>query len=75
MGSKPSCHAVMTGTWQPSAADSAANRQPGFGTTTNIINGGVLKPDVLDMNASGPSGSMHRRLHTQLVPSWNAVLR
>ena len=48
MGSKPSCHAVMTGTWQPSSADSAANRQPGFGTTTNIINGGVLK-DVVDI--------------------------
>lgn len=38
---KPSAHAVMTGQWTPSAADQSANRLPGFGVTTNIINGGV----------------------------------
>ncbi|KAF8057665.1 endochitinase [Scenedesmus sp. PABB004] len=38
---KPSCHAVMAGTWSPSPADVAAGRQPGFGLTTNIINGGL----------------------------------
>nr|QVU21311.1 chitinase [Allium sativum]QVU21312.1 chitinase [Allium sativum] len=38
---KPSCHAVATGQWQPSAADQAAGRVPGFGVITNIINGGV----------------------------------
>ncbi|XP_072970948.1 endochitinase-like [Typha angustifolia] len=38
---KPSCHAVITGQWTPSAADVAANRLPGFGVITNIINGGV----------------------------------
>ncbi|CAN6321574.1 unnamed protein product [Urochloa humidicola] len=37
---KPSCHAVMTGGWKPSAADRAARRLPGYGLTTNIINGG-----------------------------------
>ncbi|CAL4912430.1 unnamed protein product [Urochloa decumbens] len=37
---KPSCHAVMTGGWAPSAADRAAGRLPGYGLTTNIINGG-----------------------------------
>ncbi|GAQ83299.1 chitinase [Klebsormidium nitens] len=40
-GNKPSCHAVMTGGWSPSAADAAANRLPGFGVVTNIINGGL----------------------------------
>lgn len=41
IANKPSCHAVMTGHWKPSAADSAACRLPGFGLTLNIINGGV----------------------------------
>jgi hypothetical protein len=38
---KPSCHDVMTGKWTPTARDSAANRRPGFGTTVNIVNGGI----------------------------------
>lgn len=38
---KPSAHDVMTGKWQPTAADTAAGRRPGFGMTTNIINGGI----------------------------------
>lgn len=38
---KPSAHAVMSGTWVPSAADSAAGRAPGFGMTINIVNGGI----------------------------------
>lgn len=38
---KPSCHDVMTGNWQPSAADTSAGRLQGFGMTTNIINGGL----------------------------------
>ncbi|OVA05036.1 Glycoside hydrolase [Macleaya cordata] len=38
---KPSCHDVITGQWQPSPADIAARRLPGFGVTTNIINGAV----------------------------------
>lgn len=38
---KPSCHAVMTGGFTPSPADLAAGRQPGFGLTVNIINGGL----------------------------------
>ncbi|MCD9644203.1 Chitinase 1 [Datura stramonium] len=37
---KPSCHDVIIGRWQPSGADRAANRLPGFGVITNIINGG-----------------------------------
>ncbi|CAL9094930.1 unnamed protein product [Musa textilis] len=36
---KPSCHAVMTGKWKPPKADEDARRHPGFGVTTNIING------------------------------------
>jgi basic endochitinase B len=38
---KPSAHDVMTGKWQPKAADIAQNRKPGFGMTINIINGAV----------------------------------
>lgn len=38
---KPSCHDVMIGQFQPSTADLAAGRKPGFGLTINIINGGV----------------------------------
>jgi chitinase len=38
---KPSCHDVMTGQWSPSAGDVAAGRLPGYGVTTNIINGGL----------------------------------
>nr|QIJ55475.1 endochitinase CH5B [Cajanus platycarpus] len=38
---KPSCHDVITGRWTPSAADQSAGRLPGYGTVTNIINGGL----------------------------------
>jgi hypothetical protein len=38
---KPSAHAALLGTWQPGALDIAAGRQPGFGMTVNIINGGL----------------------------------
>ncbi|XP_020216512.1 endochitinase [Cajanus cajan] len=40
-GNKPSCHDVITNRWNPSAADRAANRVPGYGVITNIINGGL----------------------------------
>ncbi len=38
---KPSCHDIICNKWQPTAADSAANRLPGFGAIINVINGGV----------------------------------
>ena len=38
---KPSAHDVMVGNWTPSAQDEAIGRIPGFGMTTNIINGGL----------------------------------
>jgi len=38
---KPSCHDAISGAWTPSASDVAAGRKPGFGMTTNIINGGL----------------------------------
>jgi chitinase len=38
---EPSCHAVMTGKWQPDAQDRRLGRRPGFGMTINIINGNV----------------------------------
>jgi hypothetical protein len=38
---KPSAHDVMAGNWQPSAQDEQLGRLPGFGMTTNIINGGL----------------------------------
>ncbi|KAG9442144.1 hypothetical protein H6P81_017998 [Aristolochia fimbriata] len=37
---KPSCHEVMIGNWTPSEEDIEANRLPGFGLLTNIINPG-----------------------------------
>ena len=40
-GNKPSCHNVIIGNWQPSSADNAAGRSPGYGVITNIINGGL----------------------------------
>jgi hypothetical protein len=41
VGNKPSCHDVITGRWAPGPADVSANRFPGFGVVTNIINGGL----------------------------------
>ena len=38
---KPSCHDVMTGKWKPTEKDIESGRIPGFGTTVNIINGGI----------------------------------
>ncbi|GAU43372.1 hypothetical protein TSUD_82180 [Trifolium subterraneum] len=38
---KPSCHDVITGRWSPSNEDLEAGRFPGYGTVTNIINGGL----------------------------------
>lgn len=38
---KPSAHAALLGLWQPTSEDLAAGRGPGFGMTTNIINGGL----------------------------------
>lgn len=38
---KPSCHAVMTGAYTPTADDVAAGRKIGYGWTTNVINGGL----------------------------------
>ncbi len=38
---KPSMLHVVDGTWKPNAVDTAAGIKPGFGATTNIINGGI----------------------------------
>ena len=38
---KPSILHVIDGTWQPNALDRKNGRVPGFGVTTQIINGGV----------------------------------
>lgn len=38
---KPSCHDVITWRWNPSGADQSAGRYSGYGTITNIINGGL----------------------------------
>lgn len=38
---KPSCHQIMTQQWQPTQKDIENGRLPGFGSTVNIINGGV----------------------------------
>ncbi|KAJ8764360.1 hypothetical protein K2173_006100 [Erythroxylum novogranatense] len=34
-------HSVIVGQWSPSDADRSANRVPGYGVITNIINGGL----------------------------------
>ena len=38
---KPSMLQVLDGSWVPNAHDSASNLEPGFGTTTMIINGAL----------------------------------
>ncbi|QLI83285.1 hypothetical protein HZU75_13060 [Chitinibacter fontanus] len=38
---KPPMTWVVDGTWVPNAVDIANNMQPGFGSTINIINGGI----------------------------------
>jgi len=38
---KPSMLEVLDGSWVPNAVDISANRKPGFGLTTMIINGGI----------------------------------
>lgn len=38
---KPSMLHVIDGTWQPNEVDTAGGLEPGFGVTTQIINGGV----------------------------------
>ncbi len=53
---KPSAHDVMTGKWQPSTADKAAGRVPGFGMTINIING------ELECNHGGQQPNMVERI-------------
>ena len=50
----PSCHAVMTGKWQPDAEDLRLGRRPGFGMTINIINGNI------ECRAHSPAASRER---------------
>lgn len=40
-GKKPSAHAAFTGSWKPSPAEYKSGYRPGFGMTTNIINGAL----------------------------------
>ncbi|MBF6096394.1 hypothetical protein IU502_29360, partial [Nocardia cyriacigeorgica] len=51
---KPSCHAVITGSWTPNEVDSQAGRVPGYGVITNIINGG------LECGQGGPNANENR---------------
>nr|CAB3471502.1 unnamed protein product [Digitaria exilis] len=53
---KPSCHDVMTGQWTPTPNDIAAGRLPGYGVTTNIINGG------LECGFGGPDARVESRI-------------
>ncbi|GMJ12665.1 PATHOGENESIS-RELATED 3, basic chitinase [Hibiscus trionum] len=34
-----SCHDVMVGSWKPSIIDTLLGRLPGYGATTNLLNG------------------------------------
>lgn len=38
---KPSMHDVVTGFWEPNSVDAGQGITSGFGTTINIINGGL----------------------------------
>jgi hypothetical protein len=51
---EPSCHAVMTGKWQPGAEDLRSGRRAGFGMTINIINGNV------ECHTQSPAGRKER---------------
>jgi predicted chitinase len=53
---KPSAHDVMTGKWQPNAADKAKGRAPGFGMTILIVNG------ELECNKGDDNYSMKDRI-------------
>jgi hypothetical protein len=53
---KPSAHDVMAGNYCPSAADTAANRLPGFGMTVNIINGGLRRVSMKWQRAKANNG-------------------
>jgi len=49
---KPSMLQVVEGTWRPNSADTASRLEPGFGTTTMIING-ALECGQSPSNANG----------------------
>ncbi|XP_065007746.1 26 kDa endochitinase 2-like [Musa acuminata AAA Group] len=49
---KPSCHEVIVGKWTSSDVDRLAGRVPGYGTVTNIINGGVECGKGFDANCA-----------------------
>lgn len=53
---KPSCHDVVIGAWVPSPEDVNAGRVPGYGMTTNIINGG------LECGGPGPDARVESRI-------------
>eukprot|EP00918_Siedleckia_nematoides_P090929 GHVU01199824.1.p1 GENE.GHVU01199824.1~~GHVU01199824.1.p1 ORF type:complete len:764 (-),score=101.03 GHVU01199824.1:1060-3351(-) len=57
-GQKPSCSDALTGVWQPTAQEAAAGRTPGFGSTTNIINGGL----ECGTGAASPNNKMLNRV-------------
>ncbi|WP_343523646.1 chitinase [Pedobacter sp.] len=40
-GAKPSCHDVITGKWEPTAAEIQKGYKAGFGMTINIVNGAL----------------------------------
>ncbi|KAF4718235.1 hypothetical protein FOZ62_026873, partial [Perkinsus olseni] len=48
---KPAIHDIVVGKWQPTAADKAGGRYPGFGVTTLIINGGLECSKTPDQRA------------------------
>jgi hypothetical protein len=57
---KPSCHEVMVGEYRSTAADVAANRMPGFGLVTNIVNGGLECNRTDDLRVNNRIGFYRR---------------
>ncbi|CAK9157222.1 unnamed protein product [Ilex paraguariensis] len=77
---KPSCHDVITGTWRPSAADTAAGRVPGYGVITNIINGGIecgkgSNPQVEDRIGSVSTRDTVTYWESAMATIWIATTR
>lgn len=69
---KPSSHAVMNGSWVPTSADLQNGRKPGFGTTINVINGG-LECGVAYERA-GPDADVRKKVQNR-IDRYNSLLK
>uniref|UniRef100_A0ACD5TU75 Uncharacterized protein n=1 Tax=Avena sativa TaxID=4498 RepID=A0ACD5TU75_AVESA len=61
---QPSCHAVMTGNWTPSAQDRDAGLLPGYGITANIVSGGV---DCGPTSRTAQDGARYYKMYCDIL--------